>query len=205
MSRNWKTIIILTMISFISTTSVVSMEKDKININTATIQELRTLPRIRSKTARNIIHYRNLHGPFRSVEEIMNVPEISAKDFYRLKDLITIGKEGALPIPVEETKEPFTVYIKSYSPGIGGTPISEVTIGAPLSESGVSKVNINTAAQFQLETALSIDPVIARKIIDYRPYYKIEDIVKVPGINRKIFSKIKDRITIKEPFKNEGE
>lgn len=202
MSKNWKAIIILIVISFITATSAATMEKDKVNINTATIQELQTLLRIRSKTARSIIHYRNLHGPFRSNEEIMNVPGISAKDFYRLKDLITIGKERALPIPEEETKEPFTLYIKSYSPGIGGTPISEVPIGAPPSE--IPKVNINTASQFQLETALSIDPVIARKIIDYRPYHKIEDIRKVPGIDRKTFNKIKDRITIKEPFKNES-
>lgn len=202
MSKNWKTIIILTVIPFILATSAVSMGKDKININTATIQELQTLPRIRSKTARSIIHYRNLHGPFRSIEEIMNVPGISAKAFYRLKDLITIGKERALPVTEEETKEPFTLYIKSYSPGIGGTPISEVPIGAPPSE--IPKVNINTASQFRLETLLGLDSAIAGKIIDYRPYHKIEDMRKVPGIDRKTFNKIKDRITIKEPFKNEG-
>ena len=75
----------------------------------------------------------------------------------------------------------------------------------PLSESGVSKVNINTASQFQLETLLGLDSAIVGKIIDYRPYHKIEDMRKVPGIDRKTFNKIKDRITIKEPFKNENE
>ncbi|HEA47220.1 MAG TPA: helix-hairpin-helix domain-containing protein [bacterium] len=202
MNTGWKAIIILTVIPLILATSVVSMEKDKVNINTATIQELQTLSRIRSKTARSIIHYRNLHGPFRSIEEIMNVPGIGAKDFYHFKDLITIGKERALPVPEEETKEPFTLYIKSYSPGIGGTPISEVPIGVPLSE--IPKVNINTASQFQLEIVLGIDSIIARKIIDYRPYHKIEDMRKVPGIDKKTFDRIKDRIIVKEPLENES-
>ncbi len=58
-------------------------------------------------------------------------------------------------------------------------------------------ININKAAQDQLEKLLGIGPVKAKAIIDGRPYTKIEDIMKVKGIKEKTFAKIKDYIVVK--------
>lgn len=61
----------------------------KINLNTATLAELDSLPGIGPGYAQRIIDYRESHGPFRSIEEIQNVPGIGAATFARIKDLIT--------------------------------------------------------------------------------------------------------------------
>jgi competence protein ComEA len=62
----------------------------KIDINRADPWLLEALPDIGSSRARDIIEYRQQTGPFRSIEEIMNVPGISASIFSKIKDLITI-------------------------------------------------------------------------------------------------------------------
>lgn len=62
----------------------------KININTASLQELDSLPGIGPVTAQRIIDYRNQNGPFKSIEEIKNVSRIGDKIFEQIKDKITI-------------------------------------------------------------------------------------------------------------------
>jgi competence protein ComEA len=63
----------------------------KININTASREELQALPRIGPKLADAIVEYRSKH-PFRSIEELQSVPRIGPKTFEGLKELITVGK-----------------------------------------------------------------------------------------------------------------
>ncbi len=64
---------------------------DLININTATLAELDSLPNIGATTAQNIITYRTQHGPFARIEDIMNVPGIGPSTFDAIKNLITVG------------------------------------------------------------------------------------------------------------------
>jgi len=62
-----------------------------ININTASLAELDTLPGIGPTTAQKIVDYRNQNGPFLSKEDIINVSGIGPGTYERLKDLITVG------------------------------------------------------------------------------------------------------------------
>ncbi|MBU0970399.1 MAG: helix-hairpin-helix domain-containing protein [Proteobacteria bacterium] len=62
-----------------------------ININQATDQELAALPGIGPKTAGNITAYRQENGPFRNLEDIMNVKGLGRKTYEEIKNLITIG------------------------------------------------------------------------------------------------------------------
>lgn len=61
-----------------------------ININTATQSELESLPGIGPVLAQRIIEYRQAHGPFTRLEDLLNVPGIGPKTFERIKDLITL-------------------------------------------------------------------------------------------------------------------
>jgi len=63
---------------------------DKININTATAEQLIKLPGIGPKTAQKIIAYRQEHGNFPSVEAIKNVKGIGDHKFEALKSYITV-------------------------------------------------------------------------------------------------------------------
>jgi competence protein ComEA len=63
---------------------------DLVNINTATLDQLDALPGIGPTTAQKIIDYRNLHGPFQKIEDIMNVSGIGPATFDKLKSLISI-------------------------------------------------------------------------------------------------------------------
>ena len=62
-----------------------------ININTATVAELETLPRIGPTMAQRIVDYREANGPFEAVEDVQDVPGIGPATFEGLKDLITVG------------------------------------------------------------------------------------------------------------------
>jgi len=75
-----------------SHTTAISGNKDsgKININTASISELDSLPGIGEAYAKRIIEYREANGPFRSIEEIKNVAGIGEKRFESIKDLIKV-------------------------------------------------------------------------------------------------------------------
>jgi competence protein ComEA len=62
----------------------------KVNINTASAAELDSLPGIGPGYAERIVAYRQSHGPFRTIEEIQNVPGIGPSTFARIRDLITV-------------------------------------------------------------------------------------------------------------------
>jgi len=65
---------------------------DLVNINTASASELESLPGIGPTAAQNIINYRNQHGPFAQIEDIMNVSGIGPSTFDAIQDLITTGQ-----------------------------------------------------------------------------------------------------------------
>lgn len=63
--------------------------KPTVNLNTATIDQLTTLPGIGRKTAELIVEYRTKSGGFKKIEELMNVKGIGEKTFLKLKPLVS--------------------------------------------------------------------------------------------------------------------
>ena len=63
----------------------------KININTASYEELQGITGVKTVIAQRIIDYRNANGPFDKIEDIKNVKGIGPVTFEKMKDQITVG------------------------------------------------------------------------------------------------------------------
>ena len=59
-----------------------------LNINTASAEELETLPNISAQMAQRIVAYREQHGEFASVEALQNVKGIGAKALEKLRPFV---------------------------------------------------------------------------------------------------------------------
>jgi competence protein ComEA len=68
-----------------------------VNINTATQEQLESLPGVGAKAAERILEYRQKNGNFKKVEDLMNVKGIGEKSFLKLKPLLTVAEKKAAP------------------------------------------------------------------------------------------------------------
>lgn len=65
-----------------------------ININTASAEELETLPDIGPALAERIIAYRETHGLFKNVDDLINVKGIGEAVLSELRDLVSVGSSS---------------------------------------------------------------------------------------------------------------
>jgi comEA protein len=83
---------------------------------------------------------------------------------------------------------------KSAPPGNANKPEKQTQC------SSQSKVNINNASLTELQTLPGIGPSIAKRILEYRtknpPFQRIEDLLIIKGINRKLLEKIRPFVII---------
>ena len=77
---------------FIFVGAFTSLAMEKININTATVEQLMQLKRVGESYAQKIVAYRENMGPFKTPEDIMNVKGIGEKTWEANKDRIVISQ-----------------------------------------------------------------------------------------------------------------
>jgi len=65
-------------------------EIPKIDLNTASLSQLNGLPGIGPVIAKRILELREKSGPFKRIEDLMNIRGIGEKKFLKLKDFITV-------------------------------------------------------------------------------------------------------------------
>lgn len=70
--------------------SAPALENGLVNLNTADIAALMTLPGIGESRAKAIISYREQHGAFAQIEDIMKISGIKQAAFSKIKDKITV-------------------------------------------------------------------------------------------------------------------
>lgn len=82
----------------IGTPSTIHSEKgsdgtveERVNLNTADVNELQTLNGIGLKKAEMIVQYRMENGIFQAIEDVQNISGIGAKIFEGLKEQVTVG------------------------------------------------------------------------------------------------------------------
>lgn len=67
-----------------------NLAEKSININTAAKDQLVQLPGVGNSTADKIIEYRETHGSFKRIEDIMKIKGIGQKKFDKMKAFITV-------------------------------------------------------------------------------------------------------------------
>jgi len=63
-----------------------------VNLNTANVAQLETLPGIGRVTAERIIEYRERSGGFKKIEDLMNVRGVGEQSFLKLRPLVTVSE-----------------------------------------------------------------------------------------------------------------
>jgi competence protein ComEA len=72
--------------------TAVATDSEIVNINTADVAQLDTLPGIGPSTAEKIVEYRDANGPFATIDEIMSVSGIGPAKFEQIESFITVGE-----------------------------------------------------------------------------------------------------------------
>ncbi len=152
-----------------------------IDINTATCEELQTLNGIGPVLAQRIIDYRTEHGPFTSVDELLNVKGIGEAALNKFRDWVTVSVQNTeADFPAEQSEPPADENTKQ-----------------------TSLIDINTATYEDLQTLNGIGPVLAQRIIDYRtehgPFTTVDELVNVKGIGEATLNKFREQITVTAP------
>jgi competence protein ComEA len=63
---------------------------EKVNINTADMEQLMQLPGVGEGTARKIIDYRKSNGQFKTLDQLKLIPGIGEKKYKKMEDMLTI-------------------------------------------------------------------------------------------------------------------
>lgn len=151
-----------------------------VNINTATSRQLQELSGIGESKAAAIIEYREMHGGFSDISELLNVSGIGESIFEKIRDNITVGD-----VPPKETTSPET---------------SKPSPTASTASAQIPVVNINTASIEELQQLPGIGSAKAMAIVQYRSVFgdftDINEIKNVNGIGESVFEGIRDHITV---------
>jgi competence protein ComEA len=77
--------------------SAAAAPSSPVNLNSATQAQIETLPGIGPKVAQRIIEYRQKNGPFKKIEDLMNVKGVGEKSFLKLKPYLTVTEKTDRP------------------------------------------------------------------------------------------------------------
>lgn len=142
----------------------------KVNINSASAQEICDALGLSKTVCYSIVGYRKREGLYKSIEDLLNVPRFSKNHFEKYKDLVTVGEEEPEPEDEPEDEEP-----KS------------------------DKVNINTASLREL-MAVGFEKRAAALIVNERRKYgrfrSLDDLAEIPEITGKILRKLRDKLEV---------
>lgn len=153
------------------------VNQERLNINSATEEELMTLPGVGRAVAQNIVEYRDCIGGFRKVEDLALVSGIGAARLESIKPEICVSSRGGS---------------SQHSPSSSGRRDPE--------QAPCGGVNINSATAAQLLSVRGLTEKTAGNIVRYRaengPFRSVEDLVRVPHINGSLLDRIRSQVCV---------
>lgn len=162
---------------------------DQVNINTATEEELMTLPGINRQTAQNIVEYRRQINGFRKVEDLALVTGVGATRLNHIRLELSVGKRG------------LSKNSSASSSGIDLSMNDNVSRSSGQLRSPV-KVNVNAANVFQFMQVQFISQHLAENIVAHRdrkgPFTNLDDLLKVKGFRPEVLSAIQSCLMLED-------
>ncbi|KAM4539811.1 endonuclease/exonuclease/phosphatase family domain-containing protein 1 [Odontesthes bonariensis] len=154
----------------------ITVNQERLNINTATEEELMTLPGVSRAVAQHIVEYRDCIGGFKKVEDLALVSGIGATKLEVIKLEICVFSRTSS---------------SQHSPSsLRKDPDHQSSTG----------ININTATPAQLMSIRGMTEKIVKNIVAYRtehgPFKSIEDLVRVNSINSSLLDKIRFQVYV---------
>lgn len=157
--------------------SHILVNQERLNINTATEEELMTLPGVNRGVAQNIVEYRDCIGGFRKVEDLALVSGVGAAKLEAIKLEICVSSRTSS---------------SQHSP-------SSLRKDAE-HQSSCAGVNINSATPAQLMSIRGITEKMAKNVVAFRSehgaFRSIEDLVRVPSFNGSLLDKIRFQVFV---------
>lgn len=74
-----------------------------INVNSASAEQIAFLPRVGIKLAERVVEYRKSNGPFKKIEDLMEVKGVGEKLFVALKPHLTVSGSTTLTQKIKST------------------------------------------------------------------------------------------------------
>ncbi|XP_063465050.1 endonuclease/exonuclease/phosphatase family domain-containing protein 1 isoform X2 [Symphalangus syndactylus] len=165
--------------------SNILVNQERLNINTATEEELMTLPGVTRAVARSIVEYREYIGGFKKVEDLALVSGVGATKLEQVKFEICVSSKGssAQHSPSSLRRD----LLAEQQP-------HHLATAVPLTP----RVNINTATPAQLMSVRGLSEKMALSIVDFRrehgPFRSVEDLVRMDGINATFLDRIRHQV-----------
>lgn len=166
--------------------STMLVNQERLNINTATEEELMTLPGVSRAVARSIVEYREYIGGFKKVEDLALVSGVGATKLEQVKFEICVNSKGSSAqhspsslrrdLPAEQPSQHHLATSAALAP----------------------RLNLNTATPAQLMSVRGVTDQLAASIVDYRrehgPFRSVEDLARLAGISAALLDRIRHQV-----------
>jgi competence protein ComEA len=162
----------------------------RLELNGATRAELALVPGLGPARAQAVEDYRRHHGPFRSVEDLRNVPGIGPKTLERVRSYLFVDEVAKADTP--PARDASATIVRSAA---AKKSKKEAALTAP--------INVNGASAAELQKLPGIGPKLAQRILDERTlrgsFKTVDELRRVPGIGPKTLEKLRPHVIVELP------
>lgn len=177
---------------------------ERINLNTASFDEIARLPRLGASRAKAIVRARRERGGFASLADLDSVPGVGPTLLAAIRSHVELGDTNRV------RRSPGTAAGRAQSVAPTAPPVTPAPVVAVVRESGAraSKrraegtplVRLNSASEMDLVSLPGIGPTRAKAILAYRqsngPFASVWDLKKVPGLSLRLVHQLASQVVV---------